>query len=57
MTVNSKKREGTLFWLDDVLKNIVTTDASVEEAEVVEEESKGLADFQADAEGDDSIPF
>jgi len=24
---------------------------------VVEEESKGLADFQADAEGDDSIPF
>ena len=33
------------------------SNASVEEAEVVEEESKGLADFQADAEGDDSIPF
>ena len=33
------------------------SNSSAEEAEVVEEESKGLADFQADAEGDDSIPF
>jgi hypothetical protein len=33
------------------------SNASAEEAEVVEEEPKGLADFQADAEGDDSIPF
>ena len=32
------------------------SNSSVEEAKVVEEESKGLADFQADAE-EDSIPF
>ena len=42
---------------DDIIDEMLSEEVeSVEEAEVVEEESNGLADFQAE-DDNDSVPF